>query len=34
MLSLDNVFSTEELRAWLGRLQRAVGDNISTSCAS
>jgi hypothetical protein len=23
MLSLDNVFSTDELRAWLGRLQRA-----------
>ena len=32
MLSLDNVFSTEELRAWLGRLQRAVGDSIDFVC--
>jgi len=28
MLSLDNVFSTDELRAWLGRLQRAVGGRV------
>ena len=32
MLSLDNVFSTEELRAWLGRLQRAVGDDLDFVC--
>jgi DNA ligase (NAD+) len=32
MLSLDNVFSTEELRAWLGRLQRAVGSNLDFVC--
>ena len=30
MLSLDNVFSTEELRAWLGRLQRAVGSRAGS----
>jgi DNA ligase (NAD+) len=30
MLSLDNVFSTEELRAWLGRLQRAVGSRVGS----
>ena len=30
MLSLDNVFSTEELRAWLGRLQRAVGARVGS----
>jgi hypothetical protein len=30
MLSLDNVFSTEELRAWLGRLQRAVGGRVGS----
>ena len=28
MLSLDNVFSTEELQTWLGRLQRAVGNHL------
>ena len=30
MLSLDNVFSTDELRAWLGRLQRAVGSRVGS----
>ena len=30
MLSLDNVFSTEELRAWLGRLQRTVGTRVGS----
>ena len=30
MLSLDNVFSTEELQAWLGRLQRAVGSRVGS----
>ncbi|MGA9653355.1 MAG: NAD-dependent DNA ligase LigA, partial [Polyangia bacterium] len=30
MLSLDNVFSTEELRTWLGRLQRAVGSRVGS----
>jgi hypothetical protein len=30
MLSLDNVFSTEELRAWLGRVQRAVGSRVGS----
>ena len=32
MLSLDNVFSTEELRAWLARLRRAVGDDLDFVC--
>ena len=32
MLSLDNVFSTEDLRAWLGRLQRAVGNHLDFVC--
>ena len=32
MLSLDNVFSTEELRAWLGRLQRTVGNPLDFVC--
>jgi DNA ligase (NAD+) len=32
MLSLDNVFSTEELRAWLGRLQRTTGSNVDFVC--
>jgi len=30
MLSLDNVFSTDDLRAWLGRLQRAVGSRVGS----
>ena len=30
MLSLDNVFSTEELQAWLNRLQRAVGARVGS----
>jgi DNA ligase (NAD+) len=30
MLSLDNVFSTEELQAWLNRLQRAVGSRVGS----
>jgi len=34
MLSLDNVFSTEELRAWLGRLQRAVGGRVGEPAGS
>ena len=34
MLSLDNVFSTEELRAWLGRLQRGVGSRVGSPPAS
>ena len=32
MLSLDNVFSTEDLRAWLGRLHRSVGDDLDFVC--
>jgi DNA ligase (NAD+) len=32
MLSLDNVFSTEELQTWLGRLQRAVGNHLDFVC--
>jgi len=32
MLSLDNVFSAEELQAWLGRAQRAVGEELSFVC--
>jgi DNA ligase (NAD+) len=35
MLSLDNVFSTEELQAWLNRLQRAgarVGSDLDFVC--
>jgi len=34
MLSLDNVFSTEELQAWLNRLQRAVGGRVGSPPAS
>jgi DNA ligase (NAD+) len=34
MLSLDNVFSTEELQAWLNRLQRAVGARVGSPPAS
>jgi DNA ligase (NAD+) len=30
MLSLDNVFSTEDLRAWLGRLQRAISSRVGS----
>jgi len=30
MLSLDNVFSTEELQAWLNRLERAVGSRVGS----
>jgi len=30
MLSLDNVFSTDDLRAWLGHLQRAVGSRVGS----
>jgi DNA ligase (NAD+) len=32
MLSLDNVFSPEELQVWLGRLQRTVGGDIDFLC--
>jgi DNA ligase (NAD+) len=32
MLSLDNVFSPEELQTWLSRLQRTVGGDIDFLC--
>jgi DNA ligase (NAD+) len=32
MLSLDNVFSPEELQTWLGRLQRTVSGDIDFLC--
>ncbi len=32
MLSLDNVFSPEELRAWASRVERAVGTDVAYTC--
>ncbi len=32
MLSLDNVFSEEDLRAWAARVEREVGDGALYSC--
>jgi DNA ligase (NAD+) len=32
MLSLDNVFSPEELDAWLGRVQKAAGSDPALMC--
>ncbi|MGP4017988.1 NAD-dependent DNA ligase LigA [Saccharopolyspora sp. 5N708] len=32
MLSLDNAFSTEELQAWVDRVQREVGDDAHFLC--
>jgi DNA ligase (NAD+) len=32
MLSLDNVFSTEELRAWASRVERGVGADVMYTC--
>src|SRR5947207_3703756 len=32
MLSLDNVFSTEELLAWASRVERAVGTDVAYTC--
>ncbi len=32
MLSLDNAFSPDELRAWAARVEREVGDEVAYSC--
>jgi DNA ligase (NAD+) len=32
MLSLDNVFSAEELQTWISRLQRSVGHDLDFVC--
>jgi len=32
MLSLDNVFSLEELQAWAARVERAVGTDVAYTC--
>ena len=32
MLSLDNVFSLEELQAWAARVERAVGSDVAYTC--
>ena len=34
MMSLDNVFNDEELAAWVDRVEREIGADSSTSCAS
>jgi DNA ligase (NAD+) len=32
MLSLDNVFDEDDLRAWAARVEREVGDGVAYSC--